>query len=48
VSLWRLDKKPGDKAMVKLLRNNKTLIKTLVLGKPKKHGAFDFSRIHKK
>ena len=48
VNLWRLDKKPGDKATVKLLRNNKVLIKTLVLGKPMKHGAFDFSRIHKK
>ncbi len=48
VSLWRLDKKPGDKATVKLRRNNKVLIKTLVLGKPMKHGAFDLSRIHKK
>ncbi len=48
VSLWRLDKKPGDKATMKLIRNNKVLIKTLVLGKPMKHGTFDFSRIHKK
>ena len=48
VSLWRLDKMPDDKATVKILRNNKTLIKTLVLGKPMNHGALDFSRIHKK
>ena len=48
VSLWRLDKKAGDKATVKLRRNNKVLMKTLLLGKPMKQGAFDFSRIHKK
>ncbi|WP_299878874.1 ChaN family lipoprotein [uncultured Cocleimonas sp.] len=48
VSLWRLDKKPGDKATVKLLRNNKVLLKTLVLGKPMQQSMFDFSRIHKK
>ncbi len=48
ISLWRLDKKPGDQAQVTLRRNNKILVKTLVLGKPMKAGTFDFSRIHKK
>ncbi len=58
VSLWRLDKKPGDKVTIKLRRHHidavkrvstvNILTKTLVLGKPMKHSTFNFSRLRKK
>ena len=48
VSLWRLDKKPGDEVKVKLLRKSQTLIKTLKLGKASNHSPFSMGRVHKK
>ena len=44
VSLWRLDKKPGDSVKVKLRRNKQILMKPLILGRPSNHGVFDFSK----
>ena len=48
VSLWRLDKKPGESVKVKLRRNKQILIKPLKLGMANNHSPFDMSRVHKK
>ena len=48
VSLWRLDRKPGDEVKVKLRRKSQTLIKTLKLGKASSHSPLSMGRVHKK